>query len=132
MTAVTEQIAVDFARQRDLTMRFIEFMPLDADRHWTRELVVPAAEVLERIQRKWKLEPLPHEVARPVRVGHALAPEAIVRRIRTAIAAEAVLARDAGVASEADIDTALWLGAAHPEGPFAWLRRHHRAAGAPP
>jgi len=78
------------------------------------------------------LEPLPHEVARPVRVGHALAPEAIVRRIRTAIAAEAVLARDAGVASEADIDTALWLGAAHPEGPFAWLRRHHRAAGAPP
>jgi len=69
------------------------------------------------------LEPLPHDVARPVRDGHTIAPEAIVRRIRTAIAAEAVLARDAGVASEADIDTALWLGAAHPEGPFAWLRR---------
>ncbi len=50
-----------FARERDLVMRFIEFMPLDADRHWTRDLVVPAAEVLERIQRKWKLEPLPHE-----------------------------------------------------------------------
>ena len=69
------------------------------------------------------LEPLPHDVAGPVRDGHTIAPEAIVRRIRTAIAAEAVLARDAGVASEADIDTALWLGAAHPEGPFAWLRR---------
>jgi 3-hydroxybutyryl-CoA dehydrogenase len=78
------------------------------------------------------LEPLPHDVARPVRDGHTLAPEAIVQHIRTAIAAEAVLARDAGVASEADIDTALWLGAAHPEGPFAWLRRHHRAAGAGP
>jgi 3-hydroxybutyryl-CoA dehydrogenase len=78
------------------------------------------------------LEPLPRDVAGPVRDGHALAPEAIVGRIRTAIAAEAVLARDAGVASEADIDTALWLGAAHPEGPFAWLRRHHRASGAPP
>ncbi len=51
----------EFARERDLVMRFIEFMPLDADRHWTRDLVVPAAEVLERIQRKWKLEPLPHE-----------------------------------------------------------------------
>jgi 3-hydroxybutyryl-CoA dehydrogenase len=76
------------------------------------------------------LEPLPRDVARPVRDGHALAPEAIVERIRTAIAAEAVLARDVGVASEADIDTALWLGAAHPEGPFAWLRRHDRAAGA--
>jgi 3-hydroxybutyryl-CoA dehydrogenase len=70
------------------------------------------------------LEPLPHALARPVRDDHALASEAIVGRIRSAIAAEAVLARDAGVASEADIDTALWLGAAHPEGPFAWLRRH--------
>ncbi|HEX5148709.1 MAG TPA: 3-hydroxyacyl-CoA dehydrogenase NAD-binding domain-containing protein [Candidatus Limnocylindrales bacterium] len=69
------------------------------------------------------VEPLPHAVARPVRAGHTLAPGAVVERIRTAIAAEAVLARDAGVASEADIDTALWLGAAHPEGPFAWLRR---------
>ena len=51
----------DFARERDLIMRFIEFMPLDADRHWTRELVVPAAEVLRRIEARWKLEPLPHE-----------------------------------------------------------------------
>ncbi|MCL4523566.1 MAG: hypothetical protein M1451_06600, partial [Acidobacteria bacterium] len=50
-----------FARERDLIMRFIEFMPLDADRHWTRELVVPAAEVQRRIEARWKLEPLPHE-----------------------------------------------------------------------
>jgi len=68
-------------------------------------------------------EPLPHELARPRRAGRSIAAAEIVRRIRTAIAAEAVVARDAGVASEADIDTALWLGAAHPEGPFAWLRR---------
>ncbi len=51
----------EFARERDLIMRFIEFMPLDADRHWTRDLVVPAAEVLRRIEARWKLEPLPHE-----------------------------------------------------------------------
>jgi len=69
-------------------------------------------------------EPLPHDVARPAHDGHTVAPADIVRRIRSAIAAEAVLARDEGVASEADIDTALWLGAAHPEGPFAWRRRH--------
>jgi cyclic pyranopterin phosphate synthase len=50
-----------FARERDLVMRFIEFMPLDADRHWSRDLVVPAAEVLRRIHAQWKLEPLPHE-----------------------------------------------------------------------
>ena len=30
-----------FARDRDLIMRFIEFMPLDADRAWSRELFVP-------------------------------------------------------------------------------------------
>jgi 3-hydroxybutyryl-CoA dehydrogenase len=68
--------------------------------------------------------PLPHDVAMPVPNGGALDPAEIVLRIRSAIAAEAVLARDEGVASEADIDTALWLGAAHPEGPFAWARRH--------
>jgi cyclic pyranopterin phosphate synthase len=50
-----------FARERDLIMRFIEFMPLDADRHWTRDLVVPAAEVKRRIEARWPLEPIAHE-----------------------------------------------------------------------
>jgi len=51
----------EFARERDLIMRFIEFMPLDADRHWARDLVVSAAEVKRRIEARWKLEPIPHE-----------------------------------------------------------------------
>src|SRR5208282_4308336 len=38
----------EFARERDLIMRFIEFMPLDADRHWSRESVVTAAETKRR------------------------------------------------------------------------------------
>lgn len=50
-----------FARDRGVIMRFIEFMPLDADRHWTRSLVVPAAEIHRRIDAQWKLEPVPHE-----------------------------------------------------------------------
>ena len=50
-----------FARERGLIMRFIEFMPLDADRHWTRGLVVPAAEIHRRIDAQWKLEQIPHE-----------------------------------------------------------------------
>ncbi len=74
-------------------------------------------------------EPLPHGIAPVPKAGDALAPDDIVGRIRTAIAAEAVVARDAGVASEADIDTALRLGAAHPEGPFGWLRRHDPTIG---
>ncbi len=69
-------------------------------------------------------EPLPRSIAPHVPSGRSLPPGVIARRIREAIADEAVAARDAGVASEADIDTALWLGAGHPEGPFAWLRRH--------
>jgi 3-hydroxybutyryl-CoA dehydrogenase len=44
----------------------------------------------------------------------------IVRRIRDAILEEARLAVGDGVAGEASIDLALRLGAAHPEGPFAW------------
>jgi cyclic pyranopterin phosphate synthase len=42
-------------------MRFIEFMPLDADRHWTRDLVVPAAEIYQRIHARWPLVQIPHE-----------------------------------------------------------------------
>ena len=50
-----------FARERDLIMRFIEFMPLDADRAWTRDLMVPAAEVYRRISARWPLVPIPNE-----------------------------------------------------------------------
>jgi len=50
-----------FARERDLIMRFIEFMPLDADRAWTRDLMVPAAEVKQRIEARWPLVPVAHE-----------------------------------------------------------------------
>jgi cyclic pyranopterin phosphate synthase len=50
-----------FARETGVIMRFIEFMPLDADRHWTRDLVVPAAEVHQRIHARWPLVQIPHE-----------------------------------------------------------------------
>jgi GTP 3',8-cyclase len=56
-----------FARDRAVIMRFIEFMPLDADRHWSRALVVPAAEVFERINAQWPLEQIPHEKSETAR-----------------------------------------------------------------
>src|SRR5467141_296290 len=61
-----------YARETGVIMRFIEFMPLDADRHWTRSLVVPAAEVHQRIHARWPLEQIPHEhseTARKYRVA---------------------------------------------------------------
>jgi GTP 3',8-cyclase len=51
----------EFARERELIMRFIEFMPLDADRAWTRATMVPAAEVYRRISARWPLVPVVHE-----------------------------------------------------------------------
>jgi GTP 3',8-cyclase len=50
-----------FARERDLIMRFIEFMPLDADRAWSRDAFVPGAEVYKRISALWPLVPVVHE-----------------------------------------------------------------------
>jgi cyclic pyranopterin phosphate synthase len=56
-----------FARERGLIMRFIEFMPLDADRHWSRELMVPAAEVYKRIHAQWPLMQIPHDQSETAR-----------------------------------------------------------------
>jgi GTP 3',8-cyclase len=56
-----------FARDRGVIMRFIEFMPLDADRHWSRDLMVPAAEVFRRIHAQWPLEQVPHEKSETAR-----------------------------------------------------------------
>lgn len=57
----------EFARERGVIMRFIEFMPLDADRHWTRDLVVPAAEIQRRIHARWPLVQIPHEASETAR-----------------------------------------------------------------
>jgi GTP 3',8-cyclase len=56
-----------FARERGLIMRFIEFMPLDADRHWSRELMVPAAEVYDRIHAQWPMVQIPNEKSETAR-----------------------------------------------------------------
>src|ERR1700729_3730008 len=55
------EVFAEFAREKDIIMRFIEFMPLDADRAWNRDLMVPAAEVYKRISAKWPLIPVVHE-----------------------------------------------------------------------
>ena len=56
-----------FARERGVIMRFIEFMPLDADRHWSRELMVSAKQVYERIHAQWPLEQIAHEKSETAR-----------------------------------------------------------------
>jgi cyclic pyranopterin phosphate synthase len=47
-----------FALEKSVSFRFIEFMPLDSGRAWHKELVVPGREILERIRRRFPLEPV--------------------------------------------------------------------------
>ncbi len=48
-----------FSRATGRPVRFIEYMPLDADGLWRRELVVAGRDVLARISSRWPLEPVP-------------------------------------------------------------------------
>ena len=49
----------DFAREQELAMRFIEFMPLDSAHAWQKELVVTGREILRRLQKRYQLRPAP-------------------------------------------------------------------------
>ena len=48
-----------FAREEDVVVRFIEFMPLEEGRLWTPEIVVPLKEIVDRIGRVLPLVELP-------------------------------------------------------------------------
>ena len=57
-----------FARQEDVVVRFIEFMPLEEGRLWTPEIVVPLNEIVERIGRVLPLTELaPREASETAR-----------------------------------------------------------------
>jgi cyclic pyranopterin phosphate synthase len=62
MRGVNDGEVVDlaaFGRERGVGVRFIEFMPLDADGAWSREQVVSAHEILERIDAVFPLVAVP-------------------------------------------------------------------------
>src|SRR3954449_1900094 len=50
-----------FAREHPYEVRFIEFMPLDADHAWTPDSVLTGAEVRALIEQHFPLEPAPRE-----------------------------------------------------------------------
>ena len=55
----------EFGRERDVEVRFIEFMPLDASGHWADERVVGQDEIVERIAAVHPLEQVPARGAAP-------------------------------------------------------------------
>ncbi len=50
-----------FAREENVVVRFIEFMPLEEDRVWTPEIVVPLEEILARMSEYLPLEEIAHQ-----------------------------------------------------------------------
>jgi cyclic pyranopterin phosphate synthase len=48
-----------FAREEDVVVRFIEFMPLEEGRLWRTETVIPLPELIERISHVLPLVPMP-------------------------------------------------------------------------
>ena len=48
----------EFAREWDVSIRFIEFMPIDEDEQWNRERVVTGAEILRILESQYPLLPL--------------------------------------------------------------------------
>jgi cyclic pyranopterin phosphate synthase len=59
-----------FAREHPYEVRFIEFMPLDADHAWTPDSVLSGEEIRAIIEQQWALEPVerePHATARVYR-----------------------------------------------------------------
>ncbi|MGI8439104.1 MAG: GTP 3',8-cyclase MoaA [Thermoleophilaceae bacterium] len=71
MRGFTEQEAVpfaEFARSSAFQVRFIEFMPLDADRAWSPDLVLTGEELRSIIHAVHPLEELPREPSSTARV----------------------------------------------------------------
>jgi cyclic pyranopterin phosphate synthase len=57
-----------FAREQPYEVRFIEFMPLDADHAWSPDAVLTGAEIRAAIDAVWPLEPAPREAHSTARV----------------------------------------------------------------
>lgn len=56
---------VDYGRRLGVEVRFIEFMPLDAEGHWINDKVVSQDEIVARISAVHPLEPVPARGAAP-------------------------------------------------------------------
>ncbi|MGQ0744043.1 MAG: GTP 3',8-cyclase MoaA [Acidimicrobiales bacterium] len=68
MRGVNDDEIVDlagFGRRTGVVMRFIEFMPLDADRAWVQGDVVSAQEIVATIEAQWPLERMAGRGAAP-------------------------------------------------------------------
>src|SRR5437763_13420617 len=59
LTAAEVPALAEVARRQPYVVRFIEFMPLDADESWRGDDVLTGAEIRALIEERWALEPVP-------------------------------------------------------------------------
>ncbi|MEM9465793.1 MAG: GTP 3',8-cyclase MoaA [Actinomycetota bacterium] len=74
MKGINDDEVLDFAewgREKGVVVRFIEFMPLDADRIWNNSLVLTQAEILETLQGAYDLDPIERTSAPATRWRYA-------------------------------------------------------------
>jgi GTP 3',8-cyclase len=74
MKGINDGEILDFAafgRAKGVTVRFIEFMPLDADEAWSRDKVVPLDDVLAVLSSAYELEPVARDNAPATRWRYA-------------------------------------------------------------
>ena len=56
-TTTRSSTSLRFGRERGVEVRFIEFMPLDGDGQWSLDRVVPAGEIIDRVDAVYPLVP---------------------------------------------------------------------------
>ncbi len=56
------------AREGDVTVRFIEYMPFDGQRLWGMEKVVSGREIVMKIREHYELEPVPREAGSTAKI----------------------------------------------------------------
>ena len=74
MKGINDDEVLDFAewgREKGVIVRFIEFMPLDADHIWNNSLVLTQAEILETLRSAYDLEPVARTSAPATRWRYA-------------------------------------------------------------
>ncbi len=74
MNGINDDEIVDFARygrDKGVIVRFIEFMPLDADEQWGPERVVPLQRVIEEVNAEFPLEAIERTSAPATRYKYA-------------------------------------------------------------
>ncbi len=65
-----------WARETGYVIRFIEYMPLDADHAWERAKVVPSRQIVDAIDRVFPWRPRDPTTSRPPRTGSPTARQA--------------------------------------------------------